>query len=758
MKFKFSVTLFCSLLVVGPSVQAQLKSVTLRWEDKVSTNRWLFEEKPKIMDRGLPVDLYNVKKAEFDKNFEKCYNLVRKADVKGSPIRRWLQLQRLSCAISHYKLKKKGTDYLQDSFMTVVRDRELMSPGNHLNRLRDKWSEAGILLFDAQMRSRSKQAWKTYDALEEFAFYMSRNERAEMYRLAGEISFYEQNLSSAVYFYNRSLSEENRESVQARLKVIRGEYLRSLKKPIPPDVITTVDDSLSASAEELKLDRRMKDSAQSNDLVAVVEDGVQLLRDFSGGVRAQAAHKQILNIYLNLANKKDEKFVALRKRVVAQMARIDGARLYDWATVMVAREYYEDAIALSESSIEKLGGQPLSTAVLLLASTSALHSANFSLAQKYFEKLIQAHAGTEASYEATFRLGLLQFRQGNYAESSTLFEKFLTNRQSQSTYSEFDIPAMYWMWRGQQFLKNPRADEVAKELMRRYPLSYYALKARYELGGQKLAFDKKVIGPKVKAEVFMAPHEFEAWERFLILARAGWMSEAQAELDLVPSPADGEGKLIWARVWASVLGYNKAFELLTSAWQEDPTLIHEEALRIAYPKEFLSLVEAESKRTKLPTLLVLSLIRQESTFRFDVTSPANAMGLMQVVPTTAKEIAGDLRLKTYTMSQDLFIPAVNVRIGTAYLARLLRNFDGHVPLALAAYNAGIGNVKGWLATRTDLKDIRLAKSSETQAEIWFDELPWSETSGYIKSILRNYLIYRYLDQGDVVWKDPVWQN
>jgi soluble lytic murein transglycosylase len=256
----------------------------------------------------------------------------------------------------------------------------------------------------------------------------------------------------------------------------------------------------------------------------------------------------------------------------------------------------------------------------------------------------------------------------------------------------------------------------------------------------------------------MAPHEFEAWERFLILARAGWMTEAQAELDLVPSPADGEGKLIWARVWASVLGYNKAFELLTSAWQEDPTLIHEEALRIAYPKEFLSLVEAESKRTKLPTLLVLSLIRQESTFRFDVTSPANAMGLMQVVPTTAKEIAGDLRLKTYTMSQDLFIPAVNVRIGTTYLARLLRNFEGHVPLALAAYNAGIGNVKGWLATRTDLKDLRLAKSSETQAEIWFDELPWSETSGYIKSILRNYLIYQYLDQGDVVWKDPVWQN
>ncbi|MEK6555990.1 MAG: transglycosylase SLT domain-containing protein, partial [Bdellovibrionota bacterium] len=479
---------------------------------------------------------------------------------------------------------------------------------------------------------------------------------------------------------------------------------------------------------------------------------------FPGGIRSHAAHKQILNIYLNLANKKDEKFVNLRKRVVSQMAKVDGARLFEWASVMVAREYYEDAITLAESSAEQLGGQPLSTAVVLLAADSALHSSDFKLAQKYFELLIQKHAGTEASFEATFRFGLLQYRQGAYAEASTLFEKYLMNRQNQTGYLEFDIPAMYWMWRAQQQLKNTRADEVAKELIRRFPLSYYGLKARYELGGQKLAFEKKIIGPKVKAEVFVTPHESEAWERFLILARAGWMSEAQAELDLISPPADAEGKIIWARLWASVLGYNKAFELLTSAWQEDAALIHEEALKIAYPKEFLSLIEAEAKRTKLPVILVLSLMRQESSFRFDVTSPANAMGLMQIIPTTAKEIAGDMKLRSYTMAQDLFLPSVNVKIGTTYLSRLLRNFDGNVPLALAAYNAGIGNVKGWLAARRDLKDLKSVKSSETQAEIWFDELPWSETSGYIKSILRNYLIYRYLDQGDVVWKDPVWQN
>ena len=182
------------------------------------------------------------------------------------------------------------------------------------------------------------------------------------------------------------------------------------------------------------------------------------------------------------------------------------------------------------------------------------------------------------------------------------------------------------------------------------------------------------------------------------------------------------------------------------------------------PEIFIEEISSESKRTKISKQLILSLIKQESSFQIDVKSTAGALGLMQLMPVTAKEIAGDLKIKI-SDNTDLLKPNINIRIGTYYLNRRLRFLNENVPMALAAYNAGIGNLRSWLRARHDLDNLEKNMSFEPVSELWLDELPWFETSNYVKAILRNYLVYKLLDQSndlnaskiEIELKDPIWK-
>jgi soluble lytic murein transglycosylase len=88
---------------------------------------------------------------------------------------------------------------------------------------------------------------------------------------------------------------------------------------------------------------------------------------------------------------------------------------------------------------------------------------------------------------------------------------------------------------------------------------------------------------------------------------------------------------------------------------------------------------------------------------------------------------------------------------------LIRAYKGNIPFALAAYNAGTGRLRRWLAQRSDLGDIENNPSSDPEAEIWVDELPWEETTKYVKSILRNYMIYNALEKGEFSLSNPIWK-
>ncbi len=171
--------------------------------------------------------------------------------------------------------------------------------------------------------------------------------------------------------------------------------------------------------------------------------------------------------------------------------------------------------------------------------------------------------------------------------------------------------------------------------------------------------------------------------------------------------------------------------LLTRA----PSPATEWGWRCLYPRPYLDRVRDIETRESLPKGLVYAVMRQESAYDPEATSPARAVGLLQLMPETARRLAAETG--TPFDEKLLRAPPVNLDIGGKYLAKMLRSFDGSVPLAAAAYNAGPRNVRRW---------VERLKGAEV--DMWAAMIPFEETRNYVTKVMSNLARYAYLDGGE----------
>jgi soluble lytic murein transglycosylase len=140
----------------------------------------------------------------------------------------------------------------------------------------------------------------------------------------------------------------------------------------------------------------------------------------------------------------------------------------------------------------------------------------------------------------------------------------------------------------------------------------------------------------------------------------------------------------------------------------------------------------------VPRELALAITRQESEFNRTAKSSAGALGMMQLLPSTAKETATKQGLG---FSPDrLLEPDYNTILGSHYLSRMIDNYDGSYIMAIASYNAGPGNVRKWVQ-RFGTPGDKL-----TDAVNWIEKIPFSETRNYVMRVIENLQIYRHLEQ------------
>ncbi|MDX1528475.1 MAG: transglycosylase SLT domain-containing protein, partial [Gammaproteobacteria bacterium] len=146
-------------------------------------------------------------------------------------------------------------------------------------------------------------------------------------------------------------------------------------------------------------------------------------------------------------------------------------------------------------------------------------------------------------------------------------------------------------------------------------------------------------------------------------------------------------------------------------------------LGLRFPLAHEEEVARNASHHGLEPAMVLAMIRQESAFKTDAASPKGARGLMQLMPSTGRRVARSVGVRLKRRNE-LFDPALNVKLGTAYFRRLLDRTRGNHVLALGAYNAGPQRVKAWRP-----------QSGSVSADVWIENIAYTETREYVKSVL-----------------------
>jgi soluble lytic murein transglycosylase len=347
----------------------------------------------------------------------------------------------------------------------------------------------------------------------------------------------------------------------------------------------------------------------------------------------------------------------------------------------------------------------------------------------FFDAVIRHAKSSEQVSAALWYVGWSDYRAGRFSDARVSWK-----RAAHKIIDPIErLRPLYWSARAAERSGLGDGASELKEIAQRYPFTYYGVRARTQLGEDAARPTETKRIPNGRSR--LTPRDLE---RPRILLEAGLEQEAGDELDRLRRRARGlHDRLDLARLFTQVGNYHEAQSLVVDAYLEPlargPQPGHEELWRLAWPRAYEEYVhEALPGGALIEPELVYSIMREESGYRPEVESVVGARGLLQLMPSTAEKVAGDLSLGSIS-PDDLFQPRLNIRLGTAYLNGLASRFAGRTSAAVGGYNAGPAAVAGWLAEAPELDD-----------DEWVENIPYGQTRSYVKRVLRSLHVYREL--------------
>jgi soluble lytic murein transglycosylase len=441
----------------------------------------------------------------------------------------------------------------------------------------------------------------------------------------------------------------------------------------------------------------------------------------------------------------------------------------------------EDALALYKSVYESKsieGPQALLDAARLLRDKDRLSEAR-ELAKQAYDSNNQA-----VQKEALWVSGWLAWRQKDFADAVERFDALVTytEKLGPAEKEEEELErrkmgfhlrerALYWSARAYA-AQGLHQEAVARyeTIVKEYPLSYYshqsfdrlkeanaketiaALRVRQQnvspLLMQPNEEDKLLQAPKSGFTVSDDPSVRAALAFYGLGLMDSAIDELKSQANQGTLSTDGGALLgalalneegifqgTWTMLWKWDFARYPGEHAIQNNANSKERLV-ELGWKIAYPKAYGEIVEQYAKKFDVPSEMVFSIMRAESTFRPEVVSPANAVGLTQVLPTTANWIAKELLKIAKPSRSQLFDEDTNLQLGSRFMKELVTLYKGNYALAIASYNAGPGAGMRWYKRWKDLSTDEL-----------IEEIPYNETHGYTKKVLGSMGAYRY------VWGD-----
>jgi len=426
-----------------------------------------------------------------------------------------------------------------------------------------------------------------------------------------------------------------------------------------------------------------------------------------------------------------------------QGGRFSGLQ-YTLALIYAKKNDYEKAIAIRRRIMERL--PPGSRSAANLAYKIAflyMDQGRYGQAIEHWGRMASMRGAGSKGVLARWFIGWCYLMKGSHAQALAAFEG-LEGRTARR--ARIDDRVRYW--KGRTLLAMGRKDEARatfRQVISEYPRGYYAELARRRLDGEKRTIADFVVAehfwpdggsygpPSVGAEG--SPH----MARAIILARLGLHDAAAREVRAVdlrkrPELAEQAMWLAW-KSYAHDYSYRIAqgrFRRYLKGQPGGGGDFGRFVWQQAYPYAYEPVVTRLAKIEGVDPLLVWSVMRNESAYKPRVISSAGAVGLMQLMPTTAARLAKEAGTGGHSRGE-LYNPATNVAYGVTYLGNLADMFDGNAVAMIASYNAGEEAVGRWLAN-----------GENGDIEEWIEEIPYSETNLYVKKVLTSYWNYQRL--------------
>ncbi|MGZ9236191.1 MAG: lytic transglycosylase domain-containing protein, partial [Anaerolineales bacterium] len=378
-----------------------------------------------------------------------------------------------------------------------------------------------------------------------------------------------------------------------------------------------------------------------------------------------------------------------------------------------------------------------------------------------WERIADEYSGSEHVPNALFLAGVTRFRLGDHAKALTTLQRSLLL----SSTAEDKARAYLWIGKTQQQLGDSNAAQDSwQQGQATDPAGYYSLRAR-DILLERAPFES-ATSTNLSVDLLKERRDAEAWVRVTFglppetdltgpgtlaqdprfirgteLWELGMYGEAKVEFESLRESieTDAVASFRLANHLVDIgLYYSAIFaarQVLTLAGLES----HSASLtappyfnHLRFGLYYHDLVIAEAQRYSLDPLFMFSVIRQESLFEGFISSTASAHGLMQIVPATGEQIAGELGWPPAYDSEDLYRPIVSTRFGSYYLSRNRDLVGGNLYAGLAAYNAGPGNALAWRDLAGDDPDLLL------------EVIRFEETRNYIRGIYEIFSTYRSL--------------
>jgi soluble lytic murein transglycosylase len=380
-------------------------------------------------------------------------------------------------------------------------------------------------------------------------------------------------------------------------------------------------------------------------------------------------------------------------------------------------------------------------ALLVAQSTDEGHEAR---AEQMLRSLPDTYPSGDMRAEALFHVALGKMQRGDWETAKPLLDRIV----------ELQPDDRHWATAGRAEYFRARAAAATGDaegarsrfvrIVERYPLAFYMLLAEARLGAIDATLAERTLKDAAQRDADGAfpskVHpilESAGMARAARLLEVGDVDAARREVSASGALAEGvDTEVVWAvgalynQAGLPELGHSFSRGKLTDFLAHYPEGKWRVPWQVAYPRAFEGIVVKACSQSSLATSLAWAIMREESSFVADVRSHANAFGLMQLIPPTAKWVASGTGLPSDEAS--LKRPDVSVELGTRLLSKL-RVTHGHPALAIGAYNGGGGAVERWVTARTT-----------DELDLFIELVPYDETRNYIKRVLSSQAAYAYL--------------